>query len=140
MRKPRLQQVWQAVGCFLCLAITFGNTKDAVGTEFEGGYITGPLLSMAWVGIPLFVLVLALTFWYPRIAAAIGIAASLLCLPIHLYFIAPVPFAEIFAPGHEFKGYMSPGFHWEKWTVIALFALVVTSLLCVRAVVAREQK
>lgn len=108
-----------------------------MGTEFEGGYLTGPLLSMAWIGILLFVLAIVVTFWVPRVAAAVELAASLLCLPIRLYFLAPVPFAETFAPGHEFKLQPSPGFHWEKWTVIGLLVLAVTSFLCVRCIARR---
>jgi len=72
-----------------------------------------------------------MTFWYPRLAAALGIAASLLALPIHFYFIATVPFSEVFAPGHEFRLQPSAGFHWEKWTVIGVLALAAAFFLCV---------
>jgi hypothetical protein len=136
MKKPESQQVLQAISCLLCVFITVCNTIDLSGTEFSGGWLTGPLLSLAEIGILLFVFALAMTFWYPRLAAALGIAASLLALPIHFYFIATVPFSEVFAPGHEFRLQPSAGFHWEKWTVIGVLALAAAFFLCVRRVAA----
>jgi hypothetical protein len=46
-----------------------------------------------------------------------------------------VPFGRVFAPGHEFKGYYSPGFHWEKWAIIGILALAVAAYVCIRSLV-----
>lgn len=134
MKKPDVPQVLQAICCLLCVLITARNTFDLAGTEFSGGWLTGPLLSMASIGLLLFVLAFAVTFLCPRVAAAVGVAASLLALPIHFYFIAKLPFAEIFAPGHEFMLQPIAGFHWEKWTTIGLLVLASTCFLCIRCI------
>ena len=79
-----------------------------------------------------FIVSFVLTFGFPRVAAAIGLASSMLCLPLYLFFIAPVPFAQVFARGHEFKDQPTPGFHWHMWPVIGLLALAVTLYSCIR--------
>jgi hypothetical protein len=90
MKKPEKQQLWLAVSCLVCVIVALRNTNSLEGTEFSGGWLTGPLLSMIDIGTVLFVLALIVTFMFPRIAGAIGLASSLLCLPLYLYFIAPV--------------------------------------------------
>lgn len=77
---------------------------------------------------------------FPRIAAAIGLASSLLCLPLYLFFIAPVPFAQVLARGHEFKVQPVPGFHWRTWPVTGLLALAVTVYICVRRIAVTRWK
>ena len=89
MKKPGKQQFGLALSCLVCVIVALRNTNGLEGTEFSGGWLTGPLLSMTDIGIVLFVLALIVTFLYPRIAGAIGLASSLLCLPLYLYFIAP---------------------------------------------------
>jgi len=138
MKKPEMQQVWQATSCLLCAFFALKITDGLEGTEFSGGWLTGPLLWMADIGTLLFVLALFVTFVYPRVAAAIGLASSLLSLPLYLFFIAPVPFSQVFGFGHQFKVQPSPGFHWGKWTVTGLLTLAVTSFLCVRRIAARK--
>jgi hypothetical protein len=89
---------------------------------------------MADVGTLLFAIAVAATLIYPRIGAAVGVAASLLCLPLYLFFIAPVPFSKIFGPGHEFKVQPEPGFHWETWPIMGFAAIALTIFLCVRGI------
>jgi hypothetical protein len=84
------QQSFLAVSCVACVVIVLRNTKGLEGTEFSGGWLTGRLLSMADIGAVLFVLALIGTLWTPRIAEVLGLAASLLCVPLHLYLVAPV--------------------------------------------------
>jgi hypothetical protein len=55
---------------------------------------------MADNGILLFIVAIVLTFSFPRVAAAIGLASSVLGAPLCAFFIAPVPFAQIFARSH----------------------------------------
>ena len=135
MRKPDAGQAFQACSFLLCVILALQVTSGLDGTEFSGGWLTGPLLSMADLGTALFVLSLVLTFLVPRVAAAIGLASSLLCLPLCCFFIAPVPFAEVFARGHEFKDPLAPGFHWNTWPVTTLVAVAFALYVCVRRLV-----
>jgi hypothetical protein len=141
MKKPGTHQVAQAFICFVGVFVALQNTRGLEGTEFSGGWLTGPLLSMADIGIVLFLLALVVTFMFPRVAAAIGLASSLLCLPLYLYSIAPVPFSQIFGSGHEFKVQPSGGFHWDRWALAGVLTLAVTTYVCLRGVAAasREQ-
>ncbi|MGB0015272.1 MAG: hypothetical protein WCF73_08225 [Candidatus Sulfotelmatobacter sp.] len=141
MKKPGKQQLWLAVSCLVCVIVALRNTNGLEGTEFSGGWLTGPLLSMADIGTVLFVLAFIVTFMYPRIAGAIGLASSLLCLPLYLYFVAPVPFNQIFGFGHQFKVQPSGGFHWSKWAIGGVLTLAVSIYVCLRgfAVTSRTQ-
>jgi hypothetical protein len=139
MRKPDAGQAFQAGSFLLCVYLALQLTNGLDGTEFSGGWLTGPLLSMADSGTVLFVLALVLTFLFPRVAAGIGLASSLLCVPLCAFFIAPVPFAQVFARGHEFKVQQTPGFHWHKWPVLTLFAVALACYLCIRRFVTGGQ-
>lgn len=141
MKKPEKHQVWLAVSCLVCMIVALRNTNGLEGTEFSGGWLTGPLLSMIDIGTVLFVLALVAAFMYPRIAGAVGLTSSLLCLPLYLYLIAPVPFAHIFAFGHPFKVQPSGGVHWDKWAIAGVLTLAVTTYVCLRglAVTSRMQ-
>lgn len=131
VRKPDAGQAFQAASFLLCVYLALKLT-GGLGTEFSGGWLTWPLLSMADIAIVLFLVALVLTFVTPRIAAAIGIVSSLLCLPLYCFFIAPLPFAHAFARGHEFSVQPSPGFHWQTQTVTALFSVAVALGSCIR--------
>lgn len=120
MKKLDRRQVLRAMCYVASVIITIAYVTDVEGTEFSGGYLTGSLLSMAMDGALLFILALILGFWYVRLAATLGLLSSLLCLPIHFYFVAPVPFAELFAPGHEFMVQPSAEFHWQKWVLLTI--------------------
>jgi hypothetical protein len=61
---------------------------DAFGaSEFNGGRVTGKLFTMAELSSLLFFVALLLTIFFPRVAAAIALAATLLCLPFYLYIL-----------------------------------------------------
>jgi hypothetical protein len=132
MRKPDAWQVFQAISFLACFCLTLQVTRDLEGTEFSGGWLTGPLLSMADLGTILFILALVLTFLFPRVAAGIGLVSSVLSVPLCCFFIAPVPFAQVFAHGHEFKVQPAAGIHWHTWPVLTLFAAALACALCVR--------
>lgn len=132
VRKPDAGQAFQAASFLLCVYLALRLTSGLQGTEFSEGWLTGPLLSMADSAIILFALALILTLLSPRIAAAIGIVSSLLCLPLYCFVIAPVPFAHTFAPGHELSVQPAPGFHWQTLTVTALFSVGVALCFCIR--------
>lgn len=91
----RKQRLWQILAALASVAFAWKLTEGLRGTEFSGGRITGPLLNMVDLGsLSLIVSALALFRW-PRIAAAVALAGSLLCLPISVYFVAPGPFRHV---------------------------------------------
>jgi hypothetical protein len=141
MKRPGKRQLSLAVSCLVCVIVALRNTHGLEGTEFSGGWLTGPLLSMIDIGTVLFVLALVVTFIYPRIAGAIGLASSLLCLPLYLYFIAPVTLNQIFGFGRQFKVQPSGGFHWDRSPIAGVLTLAVTTYVCLRgfAVTSRTQ-
>jgi len=130
--KPNAGQAFQAASFLLCVSLALKLTNGLEGTEFSGGWLTGPLLAMAELAIILFVLALVLTFFFPRIAAAMGIVSALLCLPLYGFLLAPVPFARVFARGHEFSMQPEPGFHWHGWPVTALLSVAVALYFSIR--------
>ena len=92
MKRPDIEQAFQAGSFLLCAFLALQITRGLDGTEFSGGWPTGPLLSMADIGTLLFVLALVLTFSFPRVAAAIGLASSSLALfPAILFLYCPGP-------------------------------------------------
>lgn len=86
------RMLMQATGSVICLAFTWRLTYGLGGTEFSGGTITGPLLSMSDVAILLFLVSTILVFWLPRTMGLLTTLACLLSLPMCLLFLAPGPF------------------------------------------------
>lgn len=131
MKKPGSQQLSLAASCLMCIILALRNTEGLEGTEFSGGWLTGPLLSMIGVGTVLFALAFIAAFFFPRIASAIGFFSSLLCLPLYLYLIAPVQFNLIFGSGHQFKVQPIPNFPSERiWASAGVLILMVTGYFC----------
>jgi hypothetical protein len=130
MNRPGRQQVSLAVSCLLCFLLALRNTKGLEGTEFSGGWLTGPLLSMIEIGTVLFALALIVAFLSSRIAAGIALVSSLLCLPLNLYLIVPVYFNQLFGSAHEFKVLPGRNFHLDVWAIAGLLSLAVTGYLC----------
>ncbi len=140
MKKPGKRQIGLAIYCVMSAFVALQDTGGLEGTEFSGGWLTGPLLSMADIGTALFLLALIVTFLYPRVAGAIALVSSLLCLPLYLYFTAPVPFNRIFGFGHEFKVQPTGAFHWHRWVMAGLLTLAVTTYACLRIFAATNRK
>lgn len=130
MKKPGSQQLSLAASCLMCVILALRNTKGLEGTEFSGGWLTGPLLSMIGVGTVLFAIAFIAAFFFPRIAAGVGLLSSLLCLPLYLYLLAPVHFSQIFGSGHQFK--VQPGTDpgLDAWALAGLLTLMLTGYLC----------
>ena len=63
----------------------------------------------------------------------------MLCLPLCLFFIAPLPFAQVCERGHEFKVQPTPGFHRQPWPVTALLAVAVAVYFCFRRLAASNR-
>lgn len=89
------RMLMQATGSVICLAFTWRLTYGLGGTEFSGGRITGPLLSMSDVAILLFLVSTILVFWLPRTMGLLTTLACLLSLPMCLLFLAPGLFRRI---------------------------------------------
>lgn len=100
------------------------------GTEFSGGRLTGLLLNMKTAGALLFVLAGVMIFFYRRIAAAITILASLLCLPFYLYFAAPGPFRSVF--GGEYSVPLGDKFVLDARTVFGILLFAITTFVSLR--------
>jgi len=132
MMKPSTQQLSLALLCLVGVFVALQNTGALEGTEFGGGWLTGPLLSMADIGTGLFLLAFVVTLVGRRAGAAIGLASALLCLPLCLYFIAPVPFSHIFGFRHQFEAQPSADFHWDRWAIAGMLTQAVTVYICLR--------
>jgi hypothetical protein len=108
------------------------------GTEFMGGTVTGPLLRMLDVGCISFLFAAALTFRFPRVAAAIGLLACLLCLPVYLLFTAPGPFRWVFRG--EWKTPLVTSLVWEWWSIGGILAIALAIVVCLRNVSASDRR
>ena len=127
MKKPGRNELLQAAAFLLCLAVAW---IDDFGAP-DGGRIAGPIYSMFDDGWPLFFLAVLFTFFYPRVASALAIAATLLCLPLYLYLIAPGLFRSIF-PGN-WKSPLEANLIWNTWAVAGLLSLAVAVFGSVRS-------
>jgi hypothetical protein len=104
------------------------------GGEFSAGKLTGPLLKRAEVGTLLLLVAIAVTFFYPRVAALVALGSSLLCAALYIFLVAPVPFAEAFGdPDSEFKIMYGPGVQWHTLPFAGLLSVAGAGYLFVRA-------
>lgn len=140
LKKPTIKQALQAGGLLLCAVLALHITSGLDESEFSGGWLTGPLLSMADDGTLLFIAAAIMTFFFQRVAAVMGIASSLLSLPLYCFFIAPIPFAHVFARNHEFKVQPTAGFHWHTWPMAALLTISVACYVCIHTLVTRRSQ
>jgi hypothetical protein len=137
------QKSMQATSCLLCILVWWRNESwvaPLTGTEFSGGWLTGPLLNGYIIGGLLFAPALLLAFFFRRIAAVIAIVASLLCLPLYLYFTAPGPFRRVFRSA-EFEAPLRASFIGNKWAIIGILVLVIAMYMHLRGfIVAKNAK
>lgn len=138
MYRPVKAQLFLAGTRALALLIDWQNTDGLAGTEFSGGWLTGPLLSMADFALIALGLAVVLAFVFPRVAAVLGLVSSGLCLPYYLFTIAPDPFARAFARGHEFSVPPAPGVHLYRWPTAGTLIAAVTIGVCVRVLLANK--
>ena len=134
------QKLLQTASCLVCVVVAQRNSFGFGGTEFSGGRLTGPILNALDIGSLLFVLALVLTFVRPRIAAVLAIVASLLCLPLYLYFTAPGPFRRVF--GGEYSVPLQGNFVRHRSAISGLLAVAVALCICIwnlRTVVERQR-
>jgi hypothetical protein len=117
---------------------TLGICNRSEGTEFSGGWLTGPLLHMKDIGTLLFIAALLFTFFYRRVAGLIMVVASMLCLPLYLYFTAPGPFRWVFRG--EYSVPAPASFVWSTWGMVGILGLAIAACLGVRSLLERSQK
>jgi hypothetical protein len=96
MEKFHKQNLWQAAAYLFCTGVLWIHLDAFGGSEFSGGHITGKLFTMAELASLLFSVALLLIIFFPRVTAAIVLAATLLCLPFYLYVLMPGPYRHIF--------------------------------------------
>jgi hypothetical protein len=130
MTRTRRNQLAQAAICLLCAIAVWRYTFFLEGSEFSGGGITSQLLKADDIGGVLFVLSIPLSFVRIRIAAAIALLASVVCLPIHLYFVALAPFRWIFKD--EYSVPLHSNFTGDAWSIVDMVLLISAILISIR--------
>jgi hypothetical protein len=93
--------------------------------------MTGVLLEWYDAGLYLFMAALLLVFMWPRVAAATGVLAGFLCIPVFFYNVFPGVFRRLF-PG-QYKISLLSSFSPDKWAVLAMLAIVSVSFLNIRS-------
>ena len=127
MGKLNKQNLWQAAACLACVGVLWIRLDDFGASEFSGGRITGKLFTMADLGSLLFLVALLLTFLFPRVAATIALAATLLCLPFYLYILVPGLYRQMFKG--EYSDPLQRPFVWNNWAVVGVLSLVIAAFL-----------
>ena len=127
MEKHSEQKLWQATACLVCLGVLWIHFNEFGASEFRGGRLTGKLFTMADVSCLLFFMALLSTILFPRVAAAISLAATLLCLPFYLYILMPGPYRRIFRG--EYSVPLQRPFVWDNWAVAGVLSLVIAASL-----------
>jgi len=123
----RRQKVCQVASYLLCIVVVLKFDLELDGTEFMGGSVTGPLLHMQEIGGLLFLLAATLTIRFRRVAAAVALAACLLCLPLYLLSTAPGPFRWVFRG--EWKTPLIASFVWDWWSIGGILAVTFAALV-----------
>jgi hypothetical protein len=129
--KGRSFRLRQAAAYLLCAAVLWRYGFSSEGTEFAFGRLTGPLLNMKDIGTVLFLLALMLVFRFRRVAAVFGLLATVLCLPLLFYFVAPGPFRWLFKG--EYTAPLTTNFVWDGWTMVGIAVVLMAAYLSIRA-------
>jgi len=124
------QKILQAASLLLSAVLAWKNQGPVEGTEFSGGWLTGSMLTLSQVGSLLCIAALLATFWFPRAAATTGLIASLLCLPLYLYFVAPGPCRWVFRG--EYSVPLQANFVYDKWAIAGILGVLVVVFVCLR--------
>lgn len=127
MMAEKTKKVLLAASCLTGSVVAWRYLHVLDGTEFAAGEVTGPLLVVHFMGSVLFVFALVLAFIRPRMAALGALAASLLCLPIYLYFVTPGFFRWMFPD--DYSSAADSDFVWEGWAATGILAFLVIACL-----------
>jgi hypothetical protein len=119
MTKGTHAKLIQSTACLVCLIL--GSNYG--GSEY--GSVTGPLLQANQVGFLLFLGAIFLTFFLRRVAAATTILASMLSLPLYLYFTFPGAFRLVFR--RPWSVPLTRSVAWDKWAIAGILALLIAA-------------
>ena len=98
MNKPAKQNYLLGGSCLVSALLQIWFSSPLDGSEFSGGWLTGPILNLSDYGGYLFLLSAVLAFFLLRVSSIMALTSALLCMPLYLYFIAPGVFRKHF-PG-----------------------------------------
>ncbi|HTT32379.1 MAG TPA: hypothetical protein VMH48_02145 [Methylomirabilota bacterium] len=130
MGKNRNLEILHAISCLLCFIVASTRLDDIGASEFIGGWLTGPIFRMADAGSILFLLALPLAFFFRRVAAAAALAASILSLPLYLYFTAPGAFRWVFKG--EYSVPLQASFIWNTWAITGILFVLLAIVVSLR--------
>jgi hypothetical protein len=128
-RKITRQKLIQAVCYGFCLIAMWENMAIVDGSEFVDGSVSGPFFSLADVGLLALGGSLVVLFWLPRVSAILAITASLLFLPLILYFNFPGLFQSVFEGNWSVP---MRNFVWGTWGAFGLLTVFATLYVSVR--------
>jgi hypothetical protein len=119
----------QVASIVLGAAVAFWRFQGLDGTEFSGGWLSGPMLKVQFAGILLLALAIFVASAYPRAAAVITLVAVLCCLPPHLFFLLPGAFpGERSVPVNSYFEFNNLDF----WSAVALAAVALVGVSALR--------
>ncbi len=130
MQKSFNNKLRHAASGLLGVAVLWFRLDAAGSSEFSGGWLTGVLFIMSEFAEVLFLLALATTFFFRRIAATTALISALLCLPFYLYFVMPGFYRSIFKG--EYSVPVRGLFYWDNWAVAGIISLLIVIVLSVR--------
>jgi len=128
-KRSSLQETGTRFGAVVGIMANPAKHWGRRGTEFSGGRLTGPIVTMCEIAIVCFVVGIVLAFPFPRISSIISLLASLLCTPFLPYLIAPGLFRAVFRG--EYSVPLQSTFVWGRWSLaqaIAILIVVTTSV------------
>jgi hypothetical protein len=125
-----------AVICVVCAVVGGLFASPLEASEFSGGTVTGPLLSVHSFSLLLFLLSALVTFFLPRIAAAMSLCAVAASLPLYLFFLAPGLLRAVF--GGEWSVPAIGLFAWNAGAAAAIAVSLFVAVTSVRSLRARR--
>ena len=130
MQSLRRWEVFHIAACVLCAGLGWRFTDPLEGTEFSGGWLTGPLLTVHGLSIVLFLLSAALIVVYRRAAVIIGFVACISALPLYTYFIIPGVFHSVFRGESSVP---APSFVANGWALAGIAAVCAAAYTALKA-------
>ena len=126
----RRREVLHIVACLVCAVLGWRFTATLEGTEFSGGWLTGPLLTIHGLSIVLFLVSAALIVVYRRAAVIIGVAASIGALPLYAYSALPGVFHSVFRGESAVP---APSFVANGWALAGIAAVCAAAYAALKA-------
>lgn len=121
----------QIVSFLACAATGWVTSETVATTEFSGGRVTGPLLTLQDSGLYLFLAAVLLTFLSRRLAAGIALIASLVSLPFYLYFVVPGLFRFLFKG--EYSVPLRAYIVWDGSAIAGILTLALAGYVCLHS-------